>query len=141
MEPQQQCLFCKIVNKEIPSIIINETDDFITVLDINPANKGHSLIIPKEHIPFSPLINKEVSDKISKEIKRLSALFIKELKARGSSVFVANGTIAGQRVPHTVIHVIPRYIDDGLNLIIEDKPINKKEIEDIYKKFITPKKE
>ena len=137
----QNCLFCKIINREIPSIIVNETKDFLTVLDINPANSGHSLIIPKEHIPFSPIIPQELSDKISREIKRLSLLFLKQLQSRGCSVFIANGGVAGQRVPHTMVHVIPRYLQDGLNLNIENTPINKDEIKEIYQKFITPNKE
>ena len=138
---EQNCLFCKIANKEIPSIVINETNSFLTVLDINPVNLGHSLIIPKEHIPFSSLIPKEVCEEVSQEIRRLSVLFLKHLKSRGCSVFVANGSMAGQRVPHTVIHVIPRYLKDGLSLNIEPLSINKDEIKEIYQKFITPNKE
>ncbi|MDK2849859.1 MAG: histidine triad family protein [Candidatus Woesearchaeota archaeon] len=137
----ENCLFCKIINKEIPSFIINETKTFITVLDINPANLGHCLIIPKEHVPFSSMITKEVYNEISKEIKRLSVLFLRVLKSRGSSMFIANGGVAGQRVPHCVIHVIPRYLEDGLNLNIQANEISEEEIKEVYAKFITPQKE
>jgi histidine triad (HIT) family protein len=139
MSEQQECIFCKIAGKEVESFIVAETDKWLSFLDINPASAGHTLIIPKKHIPVTPLIPKEDYKKACSLIKGISAGFLKGLKARGSTIFVANGYAAGQKAPHAIIHVIPRFIEDGLQLSLPQDEISEEKLTNIYKNFTTPK--
>ncbi|HDP73653.1 MAG TPA: HIT domain-containing protein [Candidatus Woesearchaeota archaeon] len=139
MSEQQECIFCKIAGKEVESFTVAETDKWLSFLDINPASTGHTLLIPKKHIPVTPLVPKEDYKELSGMIKGISAGFLKGLKARGSTVFVANGFAAGQKAPHAIIHVIPRYIEDGLQLNLPQEEINQEKLAEIYKSFTTNK--
>jgi histidine triad (HIT) family protein len=111
---KQNCIFCKIANKEIPSKIVHEDADTICVLDINPAAEGHILVFPKKHYMILPHIPDDVLAKIFKSVKLMSHTLLKSLQCGGTTVFVANGVAAGQKAPHALIHVFPRRENDGL---------------------------
>jgi histidine triad (HIT) family protein len=111
---KQNCIFCKIANKEIPAKIIHEDDDTICILDINPASEGHILVYPKKHYMIMPHIPDDVLSKIFKNVKLMSQTLLKTLQCRGTTIFVANGAAAGQRAPHVIVHVFPRRENDGL---------------------------
>lgn len=113
-QQKQSCPFCRIVKGEIESKKIYENELFIAVLDINPAAKGHMLVMPKEHYPIMPLIPKETLEKLYVLIKELDAAVYKGLLCR-STVFIANGGAAGQQSNHFMMHVIPREDNDGLD--------------------------
>jgi len=108
------CLFCKIVSKEIPYEKIYEDENFLAFLDINPVNQGHTLVIPKKH---SRTIF-EMDDKNVKEImmivKKVANKIRKTLKADGINIMINNESAAGQIIFHTHIHIIPRFSGDGL---------------------------
>lgn len=129
---EQQCPFCGIVDGRIAAKIVYEDNKVIAVLDINPASSGHTLVIPKRHFnnilemddeSFSDVFS--IASKIGKEI-------VKNLNAEGLNVFAAYGEIAGQRANHVLVHLIPRYKGDGIDLNWEGKKISEKEMSNVY---------
>ncbi len=110
------CLFCEIINKEIPAEIVYEDDFVLAFLDINPVNPGHTLVVPKNHC-------ENLLDAREDDLKKLIAIIPKIAKAvmAGSqseafNLSNNNGVAAGQVIPHLHFHVIPRRIDDGVHL-------------------------
>lgn len=110
------CIFCKIAAGEIPSATLYEDDDFRVILDIEPASKGHALILPKEH--YANLY--ELDDKLAAKAMVLAKKMVTKLTAilgcDGYNVVQNNGTVAGQTVFHFHMHLIPRYQGDGVKL-------------------------
>ena len=107
------CIFCKIANGDIPSNTIYEDDDFRVVLDTGPATKGHALILPKEHYANLLELPEDTSGKAMKLARRIAAIQVERRGADGLNVVQNNGAAAGQTVSHFHIHLIPRYSDDG----------------------------
>ena len=120
---KQQCIFCQLISGKIPSKKIYEDDKVIAILDINPAEKGHLLLMPKEHYAIMPQIPEKEISHLFKVSKLLSQSLLRSLKVAGTSIFIANGLAAGQRAQHFMIHVIPR--SEGDNLL----PLNEKIID------------
>ncbi len=105
------CIFCKIIAKEIPAKILYEDDDSISFLDAFPVTKGHTLVIPKEHhakIQDLPTeINQKLFETVHKMIKKVDSL-------QGSTlVAIHNGKESGQEIPHVHVHLIPRSSNDS----------------------------
>lgn len=133
------CIFCKIIKGELPSIKLYEDDDFFVFMDIQPINKGHLLIIPKKH---AELISEMDSESIGKMMilgeKIGSAVRKSELKCEGINFFLADGEAAGQEVFHVHLHIIPRFKDDGFGFKFPegygDKP-ERKELDEAAKKI------
>ncbi len=107
------CLFCKIINKEIPGAIVYEDDAVLAFLDVNPVNIGHTLVIPKSHFPNIYELPEEITAKIATVLKKLSAAVKAAVSAGGINIVMNNGAAAGQVVEHAHIHIIPRYENDG----------------------------
>lgn len=105
----QNCIFCKIIGKEIPSRTIYEDDDFKVILDASPASKGHALILPKEHCANMYEISEELLAKAARLAKKLTIHMTEVLKCDGFNILQNNGEVAGQTVFHFHIHLIPRY--------------------------------
>ena len=108
-----ECLFCKIVKKEIPATILYEDDDALAFMDIGPIIKGHALVIPKKH--YDPITETpdDVVAKLFLVAKKISAAQLNGLRADGVNIMQNNGRAAGQEVEHIHVHCIPRYADDG----------------------------
>ena len=105
------CIFCKIISKEIPAKILYEDDDSISFLDVFPVAKGHTLVIPKKHFAkiqdMPPDLNQKLFDSVHKMINKVDAL-------EGSTLMaVHNGKESGQEVPHVHVHLIPRSVTDS----------------------------
>ena len=94
------CIFCKLANGDIPTNSIFEDNDFKVILDADPATKGHALILPKNH--FANLLEAD-DDVLEKALP---------LGCAGVNIVQNNGEAAGQTVHHLHIHIIPRYEDD-----------------------------
>ena len=103
------CIFCKIANGEIPSATVYEDDDFRVILDLGPASKGHSLILPKNHYKDLCEADPAVTTKILPLAGKIGSAMKAGLGASGFNVVQNNGTSAGQTVFHLHVHVIPRY--------------------------------
>ena len=117
------CIFCKIVSKEIPVKLLVETDLCIGFLDAFPLTKGHTLIIPKNHyekIQDLPAdVNSEIFSTMHKLISKVDSL------TGATLVAIHNGKDSGQEIPHVHIHLIPRSKDDSgdkLDSMFYDKP-------------------
>jgi len=110
------CIFCKIVNGDIPSYKVFENEEVFAFLDINPVNPGHTLVIPKEHA--KDLF--EVSEKSYIEAQKALRLLAPKIKdavgACGINIMQNNLPCAGQVVDHLHIHIIPRFEDDEYKL-------------------------
>ncbi|MFA6324969.1 MAG: HIT domain-containing protein [Candidatus Paceibacterota bacterium] len=103
----KNCIFCKIIKKEIPCERIYENKNFLVFLDIKPVSDGHILIIPKKHIVWM----QEADDKTISDIFKLSKKIILALKKGLKCDYVQLG-IVGNEVPHFHIHLIPRYFNN-----------------------------
>ena len=113
---QENCIFCKIAAGEIPSATIYEDDDFRVILDIEPASKGHALILPKEHFANLYELSDEVAAKALLVAKKVISKMTDIVGCDGYNVVQNNGVAAGQTVFHFHIHLIPRYKEDQVNI-------------------------
>jgi histidine triad (HIT) family protein len=121
---RSQCIFCQIADGKIPSKKVYEDEKVLAILDINPANPGHILLLPKEHFSIMPQMDDEIVFYLSMICKKLSQVLLKSLQAQGTTIFSANGSAAGQKAPHFMIHIIPRTEGDEVGLIPEIKKIS-----------------
>ncbi len=124
---KQQCIFCHIISGKVASRKVYEDEHVVGVLDINPANPGHILLLPKEHYAILPQVPDEEISHIAKIAKQLSKAAIKSLKVDATSIFAANGVVAGQRASHFMLHIIPRAEDDGVGLEIPEGQLSDKD--------------
>ncbi|MFT4261289.1 MAG: HIT domain-containing protein [Candidatus Woesearchaeota archaeon] len=131
---QENCIFCKIIKGDIPSHKVYEDEDFLAILDINPSTKGHVLILPKTHVPITPLLQPEITAKLGRFVKIISSKLLKALNCKGTSVFVANGYVAGQNAPHLIVHVISRTASDEVNL--NPKREEREGYDEVHKKIV-----
>lgn len=127
---RENCVFCKIVHGEMQTRTVYEDNVCIAALDIAPASKGHILIIPKEHYTIMPQVPDQVLGYIFVIAKRLSQIILKTLKVSGTNVFISNGSVAGQRAQHFLLHLIPRKEGDGI-LDFEEKILSKELVEKV----------
>ncbi len=103
------CIFCKLANGEIPTNAIYEDNDFKVILDASPAAKGHALILPKEHFANIYEIDSDILGKAAKLAQRIIVHETKVLGCEGYNLVQNNGEVAGQTVFHFHMHLIPRY--------------------------------
>ena len=113
---QDNCIFCKIAAGDIPSATIYEDNDFRVILDIEPASKGHALILPKEHYANLYELSDELAAKALIVAKKVITKMTGILGCDGYNVVQNNGEAAGQTVFHFHLHLIPRYKDDNVNI-------------------------
>lgn len=114
---KKNCIFCQIAAGKVPSQQVYADEKCFAVLDINPACKGHILLLPKEHYAIMPQVPEEILAQLFIVAKYLSQAQLKAFQAKGTTVFVANGVAAGQRAQHFMIHLIPRFDQDGLKVL------------------------
>jgi histidine triad (HIT) family protein len=108
------CLFCKIIAKQIPSEIIYEDAKVVAILDINPNTPGHTLVIPKLHSENMDVAEDADLSALTAAVKKLAPAIVAATGADGWCLGANNGNAAGQVVMHTHWHVIPRHSADGL---------------------------
>ncbi len=108
------CIFCKIVKKEIPADFVYENDKIVAFLDIHPNNKGHTLVVPKEHHTDLLETPDEVLTDIMSRTKKIAPAIMKAVKADGFNSIFNTKPAAGQVIFHTHMHIIPRFNNDGL---------------------------
>ena len=108
------CLFCKIVSGEIPCHKIYEDENFLAFLDINPVNPGHTLVIPKKHSSHLLETDDQILQAMMPLVKKLSQKITTALNSSGLNILINCGTGAGQIIPHTHLHIIPRLAKDNL---------------------------
>jgi histidine triad (HIT) family protein len=110
------CLFCKIVAGEIPSSRVDEDERTVAFMDINPATRGHLLVVPREHATDLLEVPEADLDACARAAQRLARRIKERLGADGVNLLNSCGQAAWQTVFHFHVHVIPRYADDPLRL-------------------------
>jgi len=108
------CVFCKIVRKELPAQIVYENEDCLAFLDTNPVSRGHTLIIPKRHYELLPHIPEMEFLKYMKTVQKVIQGLL--CYTEGVNVLQNNGIDAGQLVPHVHVHLIPRRPKDDVRI-------------------------
>lgn len=106
------CVFCKIVNGEIPCFKIHETENTLAFLDISQNTVGHSLVIPKCHVENIFDLDVELSKELFTSVTKTAKLLKEKLGFDAANLLNNNGEKAGQVVNHYHIHIIPRYGND-----------------------------
>ena len=129
----ENCIFCRIANGDIPSRTIYEDDHFRVILDNGPATRGHALILPKEHYKDLSEIPEVTASEAMIVAKKVSALLVKKLHADGLNLVQNNGETAGQTVKHFHIHLIPRYENDGQHILWNPTHPTDEELDSVLK--------
>jgi histidine triad (HIT) family protein len=122
------CIFCKIVAGELPASIVAEDERTVSFMDINPATRGHALVIPRAHSRDLLSVDPEDLKAVALGAQRLAMRMSERLGADGVNVINSCGAAAWQTVFHFHVHVIPRYTDDPLRLPWVPAPGNSDEI-------------
>ncbi len=117
----ENCIFCKIINKEVPAEIIFENDDFLAFTPLEKVSVGHTLVIPKKHFNDIFVLSGKFLEQQMKVIQQISEYLVKENNATGINILNANGIDAQQSVFHLHFHLVPRYKNDNLDLWIRNK--------------------
>ena len=112
----EECIFCKLANGEIPTNSIYEDDDFKVIMDASPASKGHCIILPKTHAKNLLELPEEYCEKIMLVARKCSRALMNVLSCDGINVLQNNGEVAGQTVFHLHVHLIPRYEGDNVQI-------------------------
>ncbi len=112
--PAPDCIFCKIIAGQIPSMRVLETKSTLAFMDIGPLAEAHLLVIPKRHyVRLDEMSEQEIGD-VTALLPRLARIVVKVTEAEGYNILQNNGPVAGQAVDHVHFHVIPRKEHDGL---------------------------
>ena len=114
--PGTDCLFCKIVQGDIPCTELYSTDTVLAFLDIAPVNQGHALVIPKAHHENIFELPPELGNDLMQAMRLVGDAVVKAVGADGLNIGMNNNKAAGQLVFHAHFHLIPRFTGDGLTL-------------------------
>lgn len=115
------CVFCRIIRREIPAEILFENDRVISILDINPIHFGHALVIPKHHCrDFLAIPEQDLHD-VLYATQIVARALVGSLQLEGFNIFSNNGRIAGQSIFHFHMHITPRYADDNIKFVLHLK--------------------
>ena len=112
----EECVFCKIIRGEIPSVKLYEDERTYAFMDINPLSSGHSLVIPKHHAENIYVTPPHASGAAMATLSKVSAAINRAVKPEGINILQANGPGAQQSVFHIHFHIIPRSTNDGLTM-------------------------
>ena len=118
---QEDCVFCKVVNGQGPVSTVYEDDSVIVILDIQPVNQGHLLVLPKTHASYLAELDQDLGAHMFKTAMRaVEALRSSGVRCEGVNLLLADGEIAGQEINHVHLHVIPRFDGDGFGFKFDD---------------------
>ena len=131
----ENCIFCKIANKEIPGKIVYEDDLCLAFLDLSQTTNGHTLVVPKTHYQNILDVDKEVLSHLIKVTKKLTNQIITNLDAKGANVLTNANEVAGQTVMHFHIHIIPRYNETDQNKIDFTDRSQEVDLDNIFSKI------
>ena len=128
------CIFCKLANGEIPTATLYEDEDFRVILDASPAAKGHALILPKQHYANLYELDDSVASKVLVLAKKMITKMTDILVCDGYNIVQNNGEAAGQTVFHFHMHLIPRSKGDEVGLGWKMGELTDEDKEDILSK-------
>jgi histidine triad (HIT) family protein len=110
------CIFCKIVAGEIPAVTVLDEDKVLAFMDINPASRGHMLVIPKHHAENIFEISETDLSAVMSAVRRCAGALKEVVRAEGITVLQLNGRASDQLVPHLHVHLVPRWENDGVSV-------------------------
>ncbi len=119
------CIFCRIIDGDIPSRTVYEDEDVFAFLDVNPLATGHTLVIPKAHHERLDDLSTSASSNLFDAVHALTPAIETAVDADASTIGINNGPAAGQEVPHVHVHIVPRFDGDGggpIHAIAPDRP-------------------
>ena len=127
------CIFCKIIEGEIPSRKVYEDDDILAILDISQTTRGHTLVMPKKHYDdFLQMPGNEFASLMEK-VQQIADQIVKNLNAKGCNILINTGETAGQTVKHIHVHIIPRYDEnDTVNFSFSE---NQYDLDEVLKEI------
>ncbi len=137
---KDDCIFCKLANGVFPTNSIYEDENFNVILDLGPATKGHALILPKHHYANLYEIPEDLAAEAMKLGKRLAIHMTDKLQCDGFNLVQNNNECAGQTVFHFHLHLIPRYENDGQEILWNPQEPSKEELEEL-RQILTLKQE
>ena len=116
-DDSSSCIFCKIARGDIPASVVAETDTALAMMDIQPVNPGHVLVIPKSHATYLAELDAKIGGDVFQLAMRVAGGLRKsDVRCEGVSLYLADGKVAGQEVFHVHLHVIPRFEGDGFGV-------------------------
>jgi histidine triad (HIT) family protein len=125
------CIFCKIIEGEVPAAVLLDTKKLMAFLDVNPVNPGHSLVVPKRHVERLPQLSQDELHSCIFAAQRVGRAVMDATDSPGLNLLQNNHECAGQHVPHVHFHVIPRKPDDGFSLGWRQGEYGEGELEDM----------
>ncbi|EIT85848.1 histidine triad (HIT) protein [Fictibacillus macauensis ZFHKF-1] len=130
MSHDEQCIFCKIINGEIPAYKVYEDEHVLAFLDISQVTKGHTLVIPKKHHQDIYALPSEVAGAVFAAVPKVANALKAAYEPIGMNVLNNNGEAAGQTVFHYHLHILPRYgKGDGFGAVWETHDCSKEEFQ------------
>lgn len=129
------CVFCKIINNEIPAYKIYEDEQFLALLDISQSTYGHTLVIPKQHVTNLAELDLDTVGPLFTLTANLAKKITKAVGTTDFNIINNNGPLAGQTVFHTHIHIIPRYENDNLQIKFSSKNLSADEFIELQNKI------
>jgi histidine triad (HIT) family protein len=130
-----ECIFCGIVAGAIPSRKVLETDSCLAFLDIFPANRGHTLVIPKRHVLDIHEADADTYADVAATAKKVADILQSKLNSEGTTIFQMSREAGWQTVFHLHMHVIPRWSNDGLHKPWEIAPGNEAELDQVLQQI------
>ena len=125
------CIFCKIVAKEIPCYKVYENEKVLAFLDLFPINKGHCLVIPKEHHTNIFCLPPDLLQEITLTGQKIARAIQEIVKPDGMNLQQSNEKAAGQEIFHYHLHLVPRFFDDGVKLPMGGEKGNHEELQSL----------
>ena len=122
------CIFCKVIAGELPSELVDSDERTVTVMDINPATRGHVVVIPREHSEDLLAVSDDDFVASMHAVRRIVDRMRETLEPAGFNVLNNMGRAAWQSIFHFHVHVIPRYADDPLELPWLPEPADPDEL-------------
>jgi histidine triad (HIT) family protein len=135
--PKPECIFCGIVEGKIGSAKIYEDEFVLAVLDIMPASNGQAIVIPKKHVFVSGQLDEKLGGHLFNVANKLASILFEVTGATGTNLLISNGPSAGQKMNHTVLQIIPRFENDGINISWNGKQADEKELRELHAKILT----
>lgn len=123
------CIFCSIIEGDIPSHTVYEDEDTYAFLDVNPVSDGHLLVIPKQHAEQLTDLDPQTTEAVFRTVRNVAAAVEDGLQPDGVNLLQNNGEAAGQEVDHVHVHIIPRYADDGFDFTFDSSDLDEDEAE------------
>jgi len=130
----EDCIFCKIITKQVPGEIFYEDDNVVAFMDAFPTIEGHSIVIPKKHTESLRTSQREILQ-VAEVLPRLAKAVVEGVGATGINILCNDGSAAGQVIPHVHFHLIPRHENDGFRFLPPQRKVGAEELHTLAEEF------